>query len=87
MQDTRMGRVDGPVEWFESEARALAETYGVRWLILLVFPPLVLSYYADRDTCLSSILRTGTTGCETHNLGILFRAGVNPRAIGFRKAK
>jgi len=76
----------GPLSGFESEARALAETYGVRWLILLVFPPLVLSYYADRDTCLSSILRTGTTGCETYNLGI-FRAGVNPRAIGFRKAK
>jgi hypothetical protein len=59
-----------PLSGFESEARALAESYGVRWLIpcLLVFPPLVLSYYADRDTCLSSILGTGSTGCETHNL-------------------
>lgn len=78
----------GPLSGLESEARALAESYGVRWLIpcLLVFPPLVLSYYADRDTCLSSILGTGSTGCETHNLGV-FRAGVNPCAIGFQKAK
>lgn len=68
-----------PLSGFGSEARALAETYGVRWLILLVFPPLVLSYYADRDTCLSSILRTGTTG--------VILAYSMQATIGFRKGK